>query len=485
MSRSVEATLQAPASVASLGAPAYVPFYLTALVVMIADVLAGTAAFVAADALFHVVLTHGDSRPLESAIVGAQAGLVTVATIFLLRGYSGAKLRGRRPAAATFLQGWLAAFFVIGWIAFLLQQTGAASRGTVAIAFLIGVVVVLPLRILALDTFARRVRAARIATSRALVIHDGRTEGTEQLRQHLASCGVHVSADFGLHDDGETDAAARLSELVDACRAILARERIDAIYLLVPWHDVPRFQVLRSCLSRLPVCVYLFPDHHASEILRGRRIEMGFNTGYEVQRAPLDLLERARKRVFDVVVSATMLVLLAPLFAAIAVAIRLDSPGPVLFRQSRKGFSGRRFTIFKFRSMHVMEDGPVVTQASRGDARVTRVGAFLRRSSLDELPQLLNVLRGEMSLVGPRPHALAHDDHYEKLIASYAARHHVKPGLTGWAQVNGCRGATPEIRDMEARIAYDLWYIDNWTLWLDLRIIARTALIVLHDRNAY
>ena len=169
------------------------------------------------------------------------------------------------------------------------------------------------------------------------------------------------------------------------------------------------------------------------------------------------------------------LVILAPLLLTVAVLIKLGSPGTAIFRQMRRGFNGKPFEIWKFRTMTVSENGETVTQATKGDARVTKIGRFLRMTSIDELPQLWNVLRGDMSLVGPRPHALAHDNYYDELISNYIYRHHMKPGLTGWAQVNGFRGETPTIDLMEKRVEYDVWYVSNWSIWLDLKIMARTA----------
>jgi exopolysaccharide biosynthesis polyprenyl glycosylphosphotransferase len=201
-----------------------------------------------------------------------------------------------------------------------------------------------------------------------------------------------------------------------------------------------------------------------------------------IQRLALTSVERAVKRALDLIVSITAIVLSSPLFLIVAVAIKLDSPGPVMFRQRRIGLEAREFIIFKFRTMTVLEDGPVVTQACRDDRRVTYIGKFLRRSSLDELPQLFNVLRGDMSLVGPRPHALAHDDHYRVHIAGYACRHYVKPGITGWAQVNGLRGETASLKQMADRVKLDRWYISNWSLGLDLNILLRTCFEVLRDR---
>jgi undecaprenyl-phosphate galactose phosphotransferase/putative colanic acid biosynthesis UDP-glucose lipid carrier transferase len=173
------------------------------------------------------------------------------------------------------------------------------------------------------------------------------------------------------------------------------------------------------------------------------------------------------------------------LLATTALLIKLDSPGPILFSQWRSGFNGRLFRIFKFRSMTVLEDGPVIRQATRDDPRVTRVGRWLRRTNIDELPQLFNVLRGEMSLVGPRPHAAAHDSEYERKIADYAFRFQFKPGITGWAQSNGCRGETRTLDLMSKRVEYDLWYVNNWSVWLDLRILFRTLLTEIWRSRGY
>ena len=188
-------------------------------------------------------------------------------------------------------------------------------------------------------------------------------------------------------------------------------------------------------------------------------------------------------RVLDVLAASFGLFALAPLFVLVSLMIALDSPGPVLFRQTRKGLNGRTFRIYKFRTMRVLEDGPVVRQATRDDARVTRVGRILRATSLDELPQLLNVLSGEMALVGPRPHALAHDEYYSREISSYDLRFQVKPGITGWAQVNGARGETPTLDHMRRRIELDLWYVQHKSIALDLTIVVRTLRAELGRRS--
>lgn len=191
------------------------------------------------------------------------------------------------------------------------------------------------------------------------------------------------------------------------------------------------------------------------------------------------------KRSFDAVASALLLLLFFPVLALIACALRIESGGPVLFRQRRGGLGGQPFLVVKFRTMKVLEDGPKLTQATRDDPRVTRLGGFLRRTSLDELPQLWNVLRGDMSLVGPRPHALVHDEHYARLISRYPLRHQVRPGITGLAQVGGLRGETTTLEAMADRVEADIEYIENWTFWGDIRILLATARLVFFDRSAY
>jgi exopolysaccharide biosynthesis polyprenyl glycosylphosphotransferase len=208
------------------------------------------------------------------------------------------------------------------------------------------------------------------------------------------------------------------------------------------------------------------------------------NPSVELRRPPLGVLGRAAKRTFDIAIATAALVALAPLILLVCIAVCASSPGPLIFKQTRRGFGRSEFRILKFRTMTVLEDGPNVRQTVRGDGRVTRVGRWLRRSSLDELPQLINVLKGEMSLIGPRPHAIAHDDAYGAAIREYDLRHLVKPGLTGVAQAEGLRGETRTLAQMQARVARDIWYIENWSLWLDVRIAFQT-MFTLFKHEAY
>jgi len=233
------------------------------------------------------------------------------------------------------------------------------------------------------------------------------------------------------------------------------------------------------------VSIYLVPDVFGVNVIQGRMRNMDGVPVVSLLESPFVGLNGLVKRLSDIVLASLILVLIAPVLLAVAVGVKLGSPGPVIFRQRRNGLDGDEIVVYKFRSMRVMENGAKVTQATKGDPRVTPFGAFIRRTSLDELPQFINVLQGRMSIVGPRPHAVAHNEQYRPIIRSYMVRHKVKPGITGWAQVNGCRGETDVVEKMAARVHYDLEYLRSWSLGLDLRIIARTVRQMLFDRTAY
>jgi putative colanic acid biosynthesis UDP-glucose lipid carrier transferase len=260
---------------------------------------------------------------------------------------------------------------------------------------------------------------------------------------------------------------------------------ISRVYLALPISTAPRIEDLLKELRDTTASVYFVPNIFAFDLVQARCVEIDGMPAFSICESPLEGMSGFWKRAFDVVFASIALVFASPVLLAVALAIKQSSPGPILFKQRRYGLNGEEILVYKFRSMKVCEDGPVVAQATEKDSRVTPLGAFLRRTSLDELPQIFNVLEGKMSFVGPRPHAVAHNEEYRKLINGYMIRHKVRPGITGWAQVNGLRGETSTVDKMHRRVQYDLDYLKNWSLWLDLRIIARTAWTVIHGRNAY
>lgn len=279
--------------------------------------------------------------------------------------------------------------------------------------------------------------------------------------------------------------SASPTELIERTVASVRGSDIEEIFVAADLQRWTEIQDLVQRLCELPVPITLLPDDTIAALFQRTSHRLGSSFAVEFQRAPLSIYQRLSKRLLDLVVAISSIVLLIPMFVVIALAIKADSRGPALFMQTRYGFNNRKFKIFKFRTMTVLEDGDNVIQAIRNDKRITPLGMWLRRTSIDELPQLFNVFTGVMSIVGPRPHATAHDDYFAQLISDYAFRHHMKPGITGWAQIHGYRGETPTIQSMKQRIDLDIWYVDNWSLMLDLKIILRTATELVRGRNAY
>jgi putative colanic acid biosynthesis UDP-glucose lipid carrier transferase len=260
---------------------------------------------------------------------------------------------------------------------------------------------------------------------------------------------------------------------------------VHEVYITLPLGSQPRIVALLEEVQGTTASVFFVPDVFGISIIQGRLQDMNGVPVVGLCETPFTGTNRLVKRLSDVLLSSVILLLITPLLALVALGVKLSSPGPVIFRQRRNGLDGEEIIVYKFRSMRTQDNGAVVPQATKDDPRITPFGAFLRRSSLDELPQFINVLQGRMSIVGPRPHAVAHNEQYRQLIKAYMVRHKVKPGITGWAQIHGHRGETDTIEKMQARVEYDLEYLRNWSLGLDLQIIARTIKLVFVDRNAY
>jgi putative colanic acid biosysnthesis UDP-glucose lipid carrier transferase len=278
------------------------------------------------------------------------------------------------------------------------------------------------------------------------------------------------------------------NHLVGHCKDVAAFARahgVTSIYIALPLSNVPRIGEMVRELRDTTASVYFVPDVFAFDLIQGRLVEINGMPAISVCDTPFHGMDAVMKRVTDLVLASFALLLLAPLMMLIALAVKTTSPGPVLFRQRRYGLNGEEILVYKFRSMRVLEDGAVVSQATKGDSRVTPLGRVLRSTSLDELPQLINVLQGKMSMVGPRPHAVAHNEQYRKLISGYMIRHKVRPGITGWAQVNGLRGETETVDKMRERVRFDLEYLSHWSPWMDIRIICKTLWVIARDKNAY
>lgn len=276
------------------------------------------------------------------------------------------------------------------------------------------------------------------------------------------------------------------SVCIDRIARRISESNAREVWICVPFEMGETVRGLFHALRNHTAEVRFIPAFQDMHLLNHRMSEVAGHYAIDLSVSPMSGMSRFIKRSEDIVIGSLISLLILPVCVAIALAIKFTSPGPILFKQYREGSNGRHFKVYKFRSMHVHnENDGQVTQAKKNDSRITKIGAFLRRTSLDELPQFFNVLQGRMSIVGPRPHALAHNEQYKELVESYMRRHKVKPGITGWAQVNGLRGETDTLQKMQRRVEYDLWYIDNWSLWLDLKIIVMTIFKGFINKNAY
>ncbi|SFF62233.1 putative colanic acid biosysnthesis UDP-glucose lipid carrier transferase [Fontimonas thermophila] len=335
--------------------------------------------------------------------------------------------------------------------------------------------------------FARRFVPHAIAQRSAVIVFAN--ESAQLLARSLQESDFYrLEGFFDDRGDARIGVASRmaphLGRIADLTPYIRAKG-IDVVFVMLPEQGIGRALEIADELGDTTASVYFVPNFAMYDILGAELSEIEGVPVLKVAETPLFGVDGLYKHVFDFTAAFFGLLVLSPVFLLVALAVRLDSPGPVLYRQKRYGLNGQEFVVYKFRTMRINDPEDRIVQVSRDDPRVTRVGRFLRRTSIDELPQLWNVVRGDMSLVGPRPHAVQHNEYYRKAVKRYMLRHKVKPGLTGWAQVNGLRGPTAELASMEERLRYDLDYIRRWTPWLDIKIIFMTLLMILRDRNAF
>ncbi|MBG6076057.1 undecaprenyl-phosphate glucose phosphotransferase [Polaromonas sp. CG_9.11] len=283
------------------------------------------------------------------------------------------------------------------------------------------------------------------------------------------------------HEQAKYKLLGKIDELAN----FVKKYRIQYIYLSLPMIARPRVLQILDDLKDTTASIYFVPDMFITDLIQGRSDTVCGVNVISVCDTPFRGFNGILKRASDIILSVIILMLVSPIMILIAIMVKLGSPGPAIFKQRRYGLDGEQILVYKFRSMAVVEDGGTIHQAKKNDQRITRIGSFLRRTSLDELPQFFNVLQGRMSIVGPRPHAVAHNEMYRTLIKGYMVRHKVRPGITGWAQVNGYRGETDTLDKMQARIDYDLDYLRNWSLQLDLFIVLKTVRLVFKDGAAY
>jgi Undecaprenyl-phosphate glucose phosphotransferase len=434
---------------------------------------------VACGVAYHLVVYGHGGDALVFASLGAVVGFMFVTTNafrgdYDIRAYFAASGRIKHPVAS-----WSLAFLYTGALSFVAKAVADLSRGNVLVLYGVGLAALLLWRHALIRAVVYAGKTGRIAVRRVVLI------GEKQAIRDFAR--RYQPWNLGFEIVGEAVLASPASMHRDLDRAAYLGRTLepDDIFVLLPWFQTDAIERVLDRLLTLPVSIHLGPEQVLDRFRTVQIVKASTMATLCLVRPPLSGLEIVSKRLFDVAAALLGLLLLLPLFVAVAALIKLDSRGPVFFRQQRYGFNQRPFAIYKFRTMTVQQDGDSVPQATRGDPRITRAGRFLRRWNIDELPQLFNVLLGHMSLVGPRPHAVPHNREYERRIALYARRHNVKPGITGWAQVNGLRGETDTDDKMRRRVEFDLFYIDNWSLAFDLRILGLTLFSPKAYRNAY
>jgi len=435
-------------------------------------------------------IAYGDIGNISSYVqVGVlAASIFAVSNIF--RGeYRLPNFFAFKPHARRTIQLWNVTLICLLMLGFMAQLGDDYSRGWIVLFYFTALTSLIVSRFVIVRVTALARAAGLISAQRICLIGTGTHIGAfiqhyEPWTLGLNVVGCRFLTPVPVTAPAETRRAALDRDLAEAVASVRNLEP-DAIYLLLPWSATEIIDRCAETFLTLPVEIHLGPEQILHKFDEVELAKIGPLASLQLTRLPLSRVEVVQKRFFDLVCAALALIVLTPLIIAVAILIKLDSPGPVFFVQRRYGFNQQPFPIIKFRTMRALDDGAVIRQARRDDPRLTKVGRWLRRWNIDEIPQLFNVLTGDMSLVGPRPHALSHDHDYERRISLYARRHNVKPGITGWAQINGYRGEIDTDEKIRKRVEYDLFYIDNWSPWLDLKIIARTLLSPTAYRNAY
>lgn len=425
------------------------------------------------------------SDPYSALII-----IAALLALILFRGRSADEIEinhGFWSLSLSVFSRWLLLFGILLVLGYATKTSSIYSRKLLFTWLLVTPPMLVLMRMAIDRTMARIIFASNHA--RRIVI-----AGANQLGRSLAEklrkskqYGVTIEGFFDdrsaerLGDDGNTPILGKLTDLPNYVRA----HRIDLIFIVLPIRNIQRVTELLDELHDTTASIYFVPDVFVFDLIQCRTGDIDGMPVVALCETPFHGMRGVVKRASDYIIASLMLLMLSPLLIAIAIAIKVTTPGSVIFKQRRYGLDGREITVYKFRTMTVSEDADVVRQATRGDARITKVGAFLRKYSLDELPQFINVLQGRMSVVGPRPHAVAHNEEYRPLIKGYMVRHKVNPGITGLAQVQGFRGETTTVEEMKNRVDCDLEYLRNWSLALDLKIIARTVNIMFTDKMAY
>jgi putative colanic acid biosysnthesis UDP-glucose lipid carrier transferase len=456
------------------------------LIAILTGVQALVPAVVAVAALYTTIIFFGRRfDPSSAAIV--IVGVLCLVLVQPPREVSTQLTSARLSAVVDVILRWLLLLAVLLAVGYVTRSLDGYPRH-IFLTWAVVTPVVLIAVTLAMQEVMRRF-LMNAFDNRSAIIAGYNTSSLELARRLKSNPGMRVEV-TGFFDDRSSDrlgmeADAKLVGSLSDMSQYVKDNRTDVIFIALPIRHVKRVMNLLDDLRDTTASIYYVPDIFVFDLIQARSGEIHGIPVVAMCETPFYGYRGVAKRVTDVGFSAVILLMLLPLLVLIAIVVKLSSAGPIIFKQRRYGLDGREIAVYKFRTMRVTEDGAQIRQASKTDSRITRVGGVLRRSSMDELPQLINVLQGRMSLVGPRPHAVAHNEEYRKLIKGYMVRHKVLPGITGLAQVNGCRGETSKLEEMEARVNYDLDYLRHWSPMLDIKIILLTVVKVFRDDKAY
>jgi Undecaprenyl-phosphate glucose phosphotransferase len=401
------------------------------------------------------------------------------------RDYSIKRLLDPKAQLQSVFGHWNYAFALFVVALFMLHATDFYSRGSIVVQYVVGLFAAAMIRAAIMKFAARAIDKGILVGNRVLLVGEPAIidETVRRLRRNRK--GVEIAATINLDPQTSNSSEDQLRFALQKAEALSRHDTIDDIVLCFPWSKSEAIRAFVDGLASIPATIHTAPDSAWRWMSEPAVARVGGMYTVRLARTPLTRKDQILKRAFDLSAASALLLLSSPFLLMIALLIRFNSKGPAIFRQRRNGFNQREFRVFKFRTMTTLDDGPVIRQATRNDRRITSIGKILRATNIDELPQLLNVILGDMSLVGPRPHAVAHNSAYEERIRLYARRHNVKPGITGWAQVRGYRGETGSIQKMRDRVEHDLYYIDHWSLFFDIKILVMTLFSLRSYRNAY
>ena len=421
-------------------------------------------------------------------IIGILGGLLFTLSSQLIGTYQISKDHSLFVSAGMIIKAWLLTWAILIIIAFLLKESSYFSRLTLSAWAIVTPIILFSYHALIRIILIKYLSTGRNTRTIVIIGAGGLGQRVASAITHSTRLGYKVVAFFDDNSKLHNSQINNIPVLDDISKVTdyINNEKYDEVYICLPLREDKKIRNLLNELTDTAVVVKYIPDLFSFDLMHSKWTEIRGIPVFSIFDAPINnTTSKLLKKMEDIIVSILILILISPILLTISIIIKFTSSGPIIFRQTRYGLNGKEIEVYKFRSMIVQDNGSMIKQAIQNDIRITPFGAFLRKTSLDELPQFVNVIQGRMSIVGPRPHAVAHNEEYRKLVPKYMQRHLVKPGITGWAQINGYRGETDTLEKMQKRVEFDLHYINSWSIWLDIKIIFMTIFKGFLNKNAY